>query len=164
MRNSVKGKPKISTDRSSYKGKFKPINPEKYKGNPTNIYYRSSWELKYMSELDKDNNVLEWSSEEIVIMYKNPFDQRMHRYFPDFFVKKKVGSIIKEFIIEIKPFKQTQKPKKPDRQKNGKYPIRFLHESAVFVINNYKWEAARSYCIKRGYEFVILTEKELKVK
>ena len=28
------------------KGRYKPINPSKYKGNPTNIIYRSSWELK----------------------------------------------------------------------------------------------------------------------
>lgn len=149
---------------SSYKGKFKPLNPKKYRGNPTNIIYRSSWELKYMSELDKDENVIEWSSEEVIIYYKNPFDQKTHRYFPDFYVKKKIGEEIKEFIIEIKPYKQTQKPKKPAKQKNGKYPLQFLKEAGTFILNNMKWDAARLYCAKKGYEFKILSEKELKVK
>ena len=30
----------------SYKGYFKPKNPKKYKGDPTNIIYRSLWEKK----------------------------------------------------------------------------------------------------------------------
>ncbi|NDB85179.1 MAG: head completion protein, partial [Alphaproteobacteria bacterium] len=29
----------------AYKGKFNPKNPNKYKGDPTNIIYRSRWEL-----------------------------------------------------------------------------------------------------------------------
>ena len=150
--------------RSSYKGRFKPFNPQKYRGNPTTIIYRSSWELKYMSELDLDKNVLEWSSEEIIVFYKNPFDKKMHRYFPDFYVKKMENNIIKEYLVEIKPLKQTMKPKKPNKLQNGKYPKQFLKETATYIINNCKWEAAKAYCEKKGYNFSILTEKELKVK
>jgi hypothetical protein len=150
--------------KSSYKGKFKPLNPHKYKGNPTNIIYRSSWELKYMSELDKDKAVLEWGSEEIVIWYLNPLDHKKHRYFPDFYVKKLVNGETKEYVIEVKPAKQTIQPKKPAKQANGRYPMKFLKETATFIINTYKWEAAKAYCANKGYEFVILTEKELKVK
>ena len=40
------------------KGIFKPINYKKYKGDPTKIVYRSSWELKVMSSLDSDSNYL----------------------------------------------------------------------------------------------------------
>ena len=32
-----------------YKGKFKPKNPTKYKGDLKEIVYRSSWELKMIS-------------------------------------------------------------------------------------------------------------------
>jgi len=32
----------------SYKGKYRPENPKKYKGDPTNIVYRSLWERKFM--------------------------------------------------------------------------------------------------------------------
>ena len=36
----------------AYKGYFKPINSFKYLGNPTNIIYRSLWEMKLMAYLD----------------------------------------------------------------------------------------------------------------
>jgi hypothetical protein len=44
------------------KGKFKPKNPQKYKGNVTNIIYRSSWELRLMSYLDNHKNIISWGS------------------------------------------------------------------------------------------------------
>ena len=65
-------------------GYFKPTNPEKYKGNVDKIFYRSSWELKFNNWCDKHPSVLEWSSEEIVIPYKKPTDNQMHRYFLGF--------------------------------------------------------------------------------
>ena len=49
------------------KGKFKPKNPLKYKGNPTEIFYRSSWELKLMLYLDDHKDVVSWCSEEVII-------------------------------------------------------------------------------------------------
>jgi len=73
----------------SYKGRFKPRNPNKYKGNPDNIIYRSLWELKLMRYLDHHTDVLEWASEEFYIPYVSPIDKRVHRYFPDFWIKKK---------------------------------------------------------------------------
>jgi trans-aconitate methyltransferase len=71
----------------AYKGVFKPKNPQKYNGDPTNIIYRSSWELKYMMYLDSHENVLSWSSEEVIVPYRSPIDNKVHRYFPDFVVK-----------------------------------------------------------------------------
>ena len=47
----------------SYKGKFKPSFPEKYLGNPTNIIYRSLWELKFLKYCDTNVNILEYASE-----------------------------------------------------------------------------------------------------
>ena len=64
----------------SYKGKYKPRFPKKYKGNPTNIIYRSSWELKFMRYCDSNQNILEWGSEEFCLPYKSPLDNRIHRY------------------------------------------------------------------------------------
>ena len=58
----------------SYKGFFKPKNPIKYKGDPTNIIYRSSWEQRCMVYFDLNLNVLEWQSEEFFIPYKSPID------------------------------------------------------------------------------------------
>ena len=74
----------------SYKGRYIPKNPNKYKGDPTNIIYRSSWELKLMRYLDEHSDVVQWASEEFFIPYKSPIDGRYHRYFPDFWMKRKM--------------------------------------------------------------------------
>ena len=91
----------------AYKGKFRPENYKKYKGDYTKITYRSGWELKFMKYLDRQPNVLSWSSEEVIIPYKSPIDNKWHRYYPDFWVKTKQG----ETLVEIKPKKQTRPPK-----------------------------------------------------
>ena len=71
----------------SYKGVFKPSNPRKYKGDHTNIIYRSLWERKFMVYCDLNENIMEWASEEFFIPYLDPTTNRVRRYFPDFFVK-----------------------------------------------------------------------------
>ena len=58
----------------SYKGKYKPTNPSKYKGDPTNIIYRSLWERRLMSYLDKHPDVIQWSIEEFCIGYRNTIE------------------------------------------------------------------------------------------
>ena len=73
----------------SYKGKFRPKNRKKYNGNPSEIIYRSSWELKFMNYCDNNNKIVKWSSEEIIIPYRCPTDNKIHRYFPDFYIKYK---------------------------------------------------------------------------
>ena len=73
----------------SCKGKCKPMNPKKYRGDPTQVIYRSLWERKLMVYCDKNTSVIEWGSEEIIIPYRSPKDGRIHRYFPDFYMKVK---------------------------------------------------------------------------
>ena len=86
----------------AYKGKYYPTFPHKYKGDPTNIIYRSLWERKFMVYCDKNANVLEWASEEIVIPYVSPVDHRSHRYFPDFYMKvRENNGSIKKYVIEV---------------------------------------------------------------
>ena len=96
----------------SYKGKYQPSYPKKYKGDPKNIVYRSLWERKFMVYCDKNENILEWGSEEIIVPYRSPVDNKYHRYFPDFYIKVRESTgKIKKMIIEIKPFKQCIEPK-----------------------------------------------------
>ena len=86
----------------SYKGKLRPINYRKYRGDPTNIIYRSRWELKFMQWCDKNNNILEWGSEEFWIPYVSPVDNRTHRYFPDFHMKiKEKNGKVKKYVISV---------------------------------------------------------------
>lgn len=144
----------------AYKGTFKPRNPAKYKGDPTNIIYRSRWELMVMQKLDSHPDVIEWSSEEVVIRYRSPIDNRIHRYFVDFYVKQrnKYGET-EVNLIEVKPFKQTQPPAVMEGK--GKPTRRYLNEVMTWGVNSAKWKAAREFCADRGWNFVIITEKEL---
>ena len=140
-----------------YKGKFTPRNPKKYMGNPTNIIYRSSWELRVMNYFDRNPNILQWASEEFSIPYTSPIDGRRHRYYPDFIIKsrEKTGQISTR-VIEVKPKKQCQPPKK-----RSKITKAYLSEVKAWGINSAKWEAAREFCSDRKWDFVILTEQEL---
>tara|TARA_B100001989_G_C24541807_1_gene468050 strand:+ start:37 stop:471 length:435 start_codon:yes stop_codon:yes gene_type:complete len=141
----------------SYKGKYYPSFPRKYKGDPTNIIYRSLWERKFMVYCDKNQNILEWASEEIAIPYRSPIDNRVHRYFPDFYMKvKETNGKIKNYVIEVKPAKQTIPPKKPKRQTKG-----YIREAYEYARNQAKWKMAKEFCADRQWEFKVVTEKEL---
>jgi hypothetical protein len=142
---------------NTYKGVFKPKNISKYRGDYSNIVYRSRWELLFMSYLDKHPDVISWSSEEIVIPYRSPIDGKVHRYFPDFWIKKvtREGKVAVD-LVEIKPYAQTQEPKKQKRLTKS-----YLYEVKTWGVNSAKWKAADEYCKDRGWKFLILTEKEL---
>ena len=121
----------------AYRGKYHPTNPKKYRGNPSQVIYRSLWERKLMVYCDNNDNVLEWGSEEIIIPYVSPWDNRVHRYFPDFYMKvKQANGKTKKFIIEVKPY----------------------------TINQAKWKSANEFCLDNGMEFKILTEDHLNPK
>lgn len=145
------------------KGPFRPLNPHKYKGDPTNIVYRSWWECRLMMEFDKNPDVLQWSSEEIIIPYRSPMDNKTHRYFPDFWVKKVNASDrkITETLIEVKPKAQTRPPQ--PIKKGSKPTKRYINEVYTWGINSAKWEAAESFCKKRGWEFIKITEDDLRI-
>lgn len=145
----------------AYQGMFRARNPKKYKGDPTNIIYRSRWELKLMMHLDEHPDVLEWSSEEIIIPYRSPIDRKLHRYFPDFFVKKRdKNGVVESLLIEVKPHAQTQQPTLMETR-NRKPTRRYVKEVMTWGINSAKWKAAEEYCKDRKWKFVIMTEKEL---
>ena len=67
----------------AYKGKFKPKHAKKYKGDPTQIIYRSLWEKKFMEYCDLTENISQWQSEEFWIPYKNPLDRNCLLYTSD---------------------------------------------------------------------------------
>lgn len=145
---------------ATYKGFFKPKNPQKYRGDPTNIIYRSGWELKLMLYLDQHKEVISWGSEEFAIPYRSPIDGKVHRYFPDFIVTKINKEGLKETsVIEVKPKKQTVPPKRQE-----KVTKRYLTEVKTWGVNEAKWKAAKSFCEDRGWSFHIFTEQELGIK
>ena len=144
----------------SIKSKYKPNYPNKYKGNPNNIICRSSWERRFCSWCDLNENIIEWGSEEFFIPYVSPVDNRIHRYFPDFIIKLKESTgQIKTYVIEVKPKRQTQPPKPKSRVTKG-----FLYEAKTYAVNQAKWKAADDWCKDRMLEFKIITEDELGIK
>ena len=144
----------------AYKGKFKPKNRTKYKGDPDKIIYRSLWELRFMRYLDSTPSILKWSSEEVIVPYRSPIDGRRHRYFPDFWIRVKTSDgSVKESLIEIKPKAQCSPPKGPPKDNRKKR--RYIREVKTWGVNEAKWKAAAAYCKDRNWKFQILTEDNL---
>jgi hypothetical protein len=140
----------------SYKGWFTPKHRSKYKGDSENVVYRSSWELRVMKWLDENPSVIWWASEELIIKYRSPLDQKIHRYFPDFIVRlKQKNGTESTVVIEIKPQKQTVKPVQKRKTK------RYLQEAATYAVNQEKWRAADLFCKEHGWQFKVLTEKDI---
>jgi len=141
----------------SYKGIYKPSNPKKYIGDSNNIIYRSLWERKFMVWCDLNENILKWASEEIWIPYVSPLDNRVHKYFPDFYIKyKDTKGVVKESLVEVKPKRQVNGPKIGKRVTQKQ-----LVEMKEFAKNQAKWKAAEEFCEDRKWSFQILTEDNL---
>ena len=144
----------------AYRGKYQPSYPKKYKGDPTNIVYRSLWERKFMNYCDINENVLEWGSEELALPYRSPLDNRIHRYFPDLYIKvRESNGQIKKYIIEVKPKKQTIEPKVQKKKTRG-----YIYEVREWARNQAKWKVAQEFCEDRQWKFKIITEDELGIK
>lgn len=143
--------------RNYLQGLFKPKNPEKYVGDVTKICFRSSWEKKFFIWADKNPDVVNWMSEELVIPYVSPIDNQIHRYFPDMAirVKQRDGSLV-NYLIEIKPDIQTKPPKRGKRSTD-----KYIQDLSTYAVNQAKWKQAEAYCKKKGMHFMILTERHL---
>lgn len=138
----------------TYRGKFSPRNAGKYRGDVSNIVYRSLWERQVFRWLDEQSNIKSWSSEEVVIPYRCSTDGKMHRYFVDVKFELQDGRI---FLVEIKPKKETVPPKNPGRKTK-----RYITEVLTYVKNTSKWEAAKEYAADRGWKFEVWNEDFLK--
>jgi hypothetical protein len=139
-----------------YQGRFNPKNKSKYKGDLNAIFYRSSWEAYFMNWLDKKDFVLEWKSEETIIPYISPIDNKQHRYFVDFWAKFKTKEGTQEFLIEIKPKKESLPPKQPKKQTK-----QYVQKVVTYLTNQAKWEAAEAFAHEHNMFFKVLTESEL---
>lgn len=143
-----------------YKGRFRPNNPQKYSGDPTNIVFRSGIELRFMSYLDSNPGVVSWVSEETIVPYFDPATNRYRRYFPDFLVVVKHGTGTLTQLIEIKPLSQTLPPKGTPHQ-DGRKNRRLLKEQLTYITNQAKFAAATEYAADRGWKFKVITDKDI---
>jgi hypothetical protein len=139
----------------AYSGTFKPRNPQKYIGDHRKIVYRSTWECRYMDWLDRNDDVMSWASEELIVPYVSPVDGKRHRYFPDFLVKIRTkDGKLKTLMVEIKPLKQSRPPEKRKR-----FTKQYITEVTTWGVNRAKWKAAIEYCKDRKWEFVVMASE-----
>lgn len=153
---------KKRTYREFKQGLFKPKNSKKcLNKNPPE--YRSGLERSLMVILDKNPRVIEWSSEQVIIPYKHPLKSKKAgrpeyaRYFVDFYMKLQIGEKEEKFLIEVKPHRQTEKPKPHGNKKQST----IIYENSMWAINQAKWEAAEKFCKKKNMKFLIMTEKNI---
>lgn len=140
-----------------HQGYFTPISPQKYRGTMP-IIYRSQLELNLFRFLDRNDNIMSWGAESVVIPYLSPKDGKTHKYFTDAVFHLKTANGVKKYIVEVKPYRQTQ----PPNQHGNKKKSTLLYEQIMWAVNTSKWSSAKEWCEKNGYIFQILTEKDLK--
>lgn len=98
--------------------------------NRKNMHYRSSWEHDIYQILEKRTDVVRYDVEPFAIEYS--FNGERLNYFPDLRIYFENG---KQEIWEVKPSTQSNLP-----------------------VNKAKWDSCQSFCVKRGWEFKIITE------
>lgn len=159
---------KKRTYREFKQGQYKPVQSSKCL-NKTPPEYRSGLELKVMKVLDKNPNVLLWSSEKVIIPYVHPIKTaqsgkvELARYFVDFYIKLKINDKVAELLVEVKPHSQTLEVRKHGNKK----PSTLLYEQTQFAINTAKWNAAKKWCEDQkrlkniDIQFIIITEKNI---
>ena len=145
----------------THKGTYRPRNPEKYRGDHTQIEFRSSWERIFMKWADLNESVKKWSSEEMCLPYFDPIQKKTRRYFPDFIIQvMDSDGLIQTHMVEVKPHAEVIGPDRNPKRKTKSW----VYAVKMYVTNQAKWEAAREYCKKKGWEFRIVTEYELGLK
>lgn len=106
--------------------------------------------------LDNSKEIIEYSSEEIVVPYRSPLDNRIHNYFVDFCVTRINKGQKETVLLELKPDKFTRPPVKKKRMTN-----KYISEVKTYLINDAKWQAAQTFAKTRGWSFHVLTERDL---
>lgn len=104
--------------------------------NNRSISFESKLEADYIELLEFDNDVIIYEEQPYLIEYL--YNSKEHKYTPDFLVRYKNN---RNVLVEIKYQK--------DLVKKGE-------------LLKMKFEAAKEFCKELGYEFQILTEKEIR--
>lgn len=135
-----------------YQTYYEVKHPEKYIGG--NVpFARSGWELSFMEYFDNNPQIVRWGSENVIIPYIKPTDNKVHRYVMDFYVEYRDTSGNERIeIIEVKPISQTRRSRSRNATKR-------IAEDVTFLVNQAKWRAALAYAAERGWKFRVLTEK-----
>lgn len=143
----------------SLHGVYSPKNKEKYKSN--NLpHYKSKLELKTMVYLDNNPNVINWCYEPFAIEYYDKSPLLLNRtaapikrkYYIDFAATIKTANGTQKVWIEVKSKNDVNVVMAPTK----------IMESQAYIKNMSKWTAAKKMAKEKGYNFVIITDNDLK--
>ena len=157
-------------------GNYIPKNKDKVLKLNTQggVYFRSSWEKKIMTWLDYNVNIIKWGAECMRIPYQmTHFDNgdskvKEHCYYPDFYYEMMVNGSLKQVVVEVKPMKEYKMVQdltegRMNVPENGMKKLKnFEYDLKMAYKNKTKWETMITWCNKKGYEFIIITEDHLK--
>lgn len=154
-----------------HQGLFVPLNKNKVikLNSQGGLYYRSGLEQKMMIYLDNNSKIVNWGAEHLGIPYtktewnseRQEYKTTEHTYYPDFYYElKRDDGLVSKVIAEVKPYSETLEPVlKPNpsakQMKNFEYSLKMYNK------NLSKWSYMIDYCKKKGFEFIIITEKVL---
>jgi hypothetical protein len=91
-----------------------------------------------------------------------------HCYYPDFYYEMRINGVLKQVVVEVKPMKEYKMVQDlnegrlnvPEsgmkKLKNFEYDLKMAQK------NSEKWKTMISYCEKKGWDFIIITEEHLK--
>ena len=169
----------------------KPNNPNYHQGNfiPENkdkviklnseggIYYRSMLEFKFMTWLDKNEMIKRWCGECIKIPYQlthyeksGDVNLKSHTYYADYYYELTTSNgDISKVVVEVKPHKEYEDvvlfekkqfniPENANvrKMRNLEYRLKMAQK------NSQKWKTMIKWCDKKGFKFIVVTEKHLK--
>jgi len=110
-----------------------------------------------MEFLDSNPYVHEWVSD-YVIPYYSSTKGRQARYLVDFvFTITDRHGKRRTIMAEVKPLKECSPPVK----KKGRKRTTVIQEEITWINNSEKWQAAEKYAKERGWEFSLLTERDI---
>jgi len=139
------------------------------------VFFRSSWEKKIMTWLDHNDKISIWGAECLKIPYQmTHFDKgdtkiKEHSYYPDFYYEMKINeTLTKKVVVEVKPQKEynmvlaLNEGRLEIPENRGKKLKNFEYDLKMAYKNKQKWDTMISWCQKKGFEFIIITEDHLK--
>lgn len=144
-----------------HQGYFVPRHPEKYKGDPTKVIYRSSWEFKFLEYCDNSEAVIEYCAEPVCVPYWNPILKKQCDYWIDCYMATRgPDGNLNKWLIEVKPQKYLSAPEPPNRL-TEKQTLNYVRHAKMYIINKAKFEAAKLYARAHNMQFGIITENFL---
>lgn len=157
-----------------HQGLFTPVNKDKVikLNSQGGLYYRSGLEQKMMIYLDNNDKIINWGAEHLKIPYtktewvseSQEYRTTEHTYYPDFYYElKRENGTISKVVAEVKPYSETIEPvlnpnPSAKQLKNFEYSLKMYNK------NLSKWSYMIDYCKRKGFEFIIITEKVLGTK